>query len=73
MTLSIYFKIEKNAYFMQIKNSKLSKQMKGFFTKKNTEAKKKLKEYRVEKTENYKQGNEFGLEIFKDIKFVDTR
>ena len=24
-------------------------------------------------TENYKEGNEFGLEIFKDIKFVDTR
>ena len=24
-------------------------------------------------TEKYKEGNEFGLEIFKDIKFVDTR
>ena len=47
--------------------------MKKNYKKKNTEAKKKLKEYRVEKTENYKQGNEFGLEIFKDIKFVDTR
>ena len=41
--------------------------------KKNTEAKKKLKEYRVAKTEDYKEGNEFGLEIFKDIKFVDTK
>ena len=57
----------------KIKNSKLTKSMKGFFSKKNTEAKKKLKEYRVSKTENYKEGNEFGLEIFKDIKFVDTR
>ncbi len=47
--------------------------MKGFFAKKNTEAKKTLKEYRVKDTENYKEGNEFGLEIFKDIKFVDTR
>jgi large subunit ribosomal protein L3 len=47
--------------------------MKGFYTKKNTEAKKKLKEYRVLNTEIYKEGNEFGLEIFKDIKFVDTR
>ena len=47
--------------------------MKGFFSKKNTEAKKRLKEYRVEKTEIYKEGNEFGLEIFKDIKFVDTK
>jgi large subunit ribosomal protein L3 len=41
--------------------------------KKNTEAKKKLKEFRVTSTENYKEGNEFGLEIFKDIKFVDTK
>ena len=47
--------------------------MKGYFAKKNTEAKKLLKEFRVENTENYKEGNEFGLEIFKDIKFVDTR
>ena len=57
----------------RIKNSKLTKAMKGFFAKKNTEAKKKLKEFRVKKLENYKEGNEFGLEIFKDIKFVDTR
>ena len=59
--------------FGKIKNSKLSKSMKGFYTKKNTEPKKKLKEFKVEKTENYKEGNEFGLEIFKDIKFVDVR
>ena len=57
----------------KIKNSKLTKAMKGFFTKKNTEAKRKLKEYRVLNTENYKEGNEFGLEIFKDVKFVDTK
>ena len=57
----------------KIKNSKLTKAMKGFFTKKNTEAKKKLKEFRVENTDTYKEGNEFGLEIFKDIKFVDTK
>ena len=57
----------------KIKNSKLTKSMKGYFTKNNTEAKKKLKEFRVNKTEDYKQGNEFGLEIFKDVKFVDTR
>ena len=57
----------------KIKNSKLTKSMKGFFAKKNTEAKKKLKEYRVLNVEDYKEGNEFGLEIFKDVKFVDTR
>ena len=57
----------------KIKNSKLTKAMKGFYAKKNTEAKKKLKEFRIKDTEAYKEGNEFGLEIFKDIKFVDTR
>tara|TARA_B100001173_G_scaffold784_1_gene675 strand:- start:3 stop:713 length:711 start_codon:yes stop_codon:yes gene_type:complete len=57
----------------KIKNSKLTKAMKGFYAKKNTEAKKKLKEFRITNIENYKEGNEFGLEIFKDIKFVDTR
>ena len=57
----------------KIKNSKLTKAMKGFFAKKNTEAKKKLKEFRVKDTEAYKEGNEFGVEIFKDIKYVDTR
>ncbi|MDA7813703.1 50S ribosomal protein L3 [Candidatus Pelagibacter sp.] len=57
----------------KVKNSKLTKAMKGFYAKKNTEAKKKLKEFRVKDTETYKEGNEFGLEIFKDTKFVDTR
>ena len=57
----------------KIKNSKLTKSMKGYFAKKNTEAKKRLKEFRVENVENFKEGNEFGLEIFKDIKFVDTK
>jgi len=59
--------------FGKIKNSKVSKAMKGYFTKKNTEPKKKLKEFRVKNLENYKEGNELGLEIFKDVKFVDIR
>ena len=57
----------------KIKSSKLTKSMKGFFSKRNTEAKKTLKEFRVENIDNFKEGNEFGLEIFKDIKFVDTK
>ncbi len=57
----------------KIKNSKLTKAMKGYFAKKNTEAKRRLKEIRVENVEDFKEGNEFGLEIFKDIKFVDTK
>jgi large subunit ribosomal protein L3 len=59
--------------FGKVKNSKISKAMKGYFTKKNTEPKKRLKEFRVENLDNYKEGNELGLEIFKDVKFVDIR
>ncbi len=59
--------------FGKIKNSKLKKSMKGYFAKKNTEPKKILKEFRVNNIENYKEGNEFGIEIFKDIKFVDVK
>ena len=57
----------------KIKNSKLTKAMKGYFAKKNTEAKKKLREFKVLDVSKYKEGNEFGLEIFKDVKYVDTR
>ena len=59
--------------FGKIKNSKLTKSMKGYFSKKNTEPKKILKEFRVSKLEEYKEGNEFGIEIFKDTKFLDVK
>ena len=59
--------------FGNIKNSKLSKSMKGYFAKKKTEPKNRLKEFRVKSLDNFKEGNEFGLEIFKDIKFVDIK
>ncbi len=59
--------------FFKLKNSKLTKQMKGYFSKKNTEPKKILKEFRVENNDQYKEGNELGLEIFKDKKFIDVR
>tara|TARA_B100000686_G_scaffold323404_1_gene378123 strand:+ start:395 stop:1189 length:795 start_codon:yes stop_codon:yes gene_type:complete len=58
--------------FGKIKSSKISKPLKGFYSKKNTEPKKYLKEYRVENISNYKEGNEIGLEIFKGVKFVDV-
>ena len=45
--------------------------MKGVFAKKSTEAKKILKEFRVDNISEYKEGNEIGLELFKDNKFVD--
>ena len=47
--------------------------MKGYFAKKNTEPKKILKEFRVENNDQYKEGNELGLEIFKDKKFLDVK
>jgi len=58
--------------FGKIKNSKLTKQMKGVFAKKSTEAKRFLKEFRVNNISDYKEGNEIGLELFKDHKFVDV-
>jgi len=57
--------------FGKIKNSKLTKQMKGFFSKRNTEPRKILKEFRVNNISEFKEGNEIGIELFKDEKFVD--
>ena len=59
--------------FFKLKSSKLTKQMKGYFSKKNTEPKRILKEFRVENNDQYKEGNELGLEIFKDKRFLDVR
>jgi len=76
--IDVYNK-EKNGYsaiklgFLKIKPSKLTSQMKGFFAKKNTEPKRILKEYRVDKTDDYKIGSEVGLELLKDVKFIDVR
>ena len=58
--------------FGKIKNSKLTKQMKGVFAKKSTEPKKILKEFRVNNISDFKEGNELGIELFKDQKFVDV-
>ena len=41
--------------------------------KKILNLKKFLKEFRVENNDQYKEGNELGLEIFKDKKFLDVR
>jgi len=76
--ISVFTK-EKRGYdaiqvgFGKIKTSKLKKQMKGFFTKKSTEPRKYLKEFRVNNISEYKEGNEIGLELFKDEKFVDIK
>ena len=57
--------------FGKLKSSKLTKQMKGFFAKKATEPKKILREFRVDNVSEFKQGNEIGLELFENQKFVD--
>jgi len=57
--------------FGKVKNSKLTKSMKGVFSKKSTEPKKFLKEFRVDNVSEYKEGNEIGLEILKGQKYVD--
>ena len=59
--------------FGKIKTSKLKNQMKGLFAKKATEPKKFLKEFRVDNISEFKEGNEIGLELFKDQKFVDVK
>ena len=59
--------------YFKIKNSKLTNQMKNYFSKKNTEPKKILKEYRVEDVSSFKEGNELGLELLDKKKFVDVK
>ena len=56
-----------------VKNSKLTKQMKGFYSKKSQEPKKILKEFRTVNIEDYKPGTEINLEVLKDKKYVDVR
>ena len=46
--------------------------MKGVFAKKGTEPKKILREFRVDNIAEYKEGNEIGLELFNNQKFVDV-
>ena len=54
--------------FGKIKSSKLNKSQKGYFSKKNTEPKKVLKEFRVKDLEQYKEGNELGYRGRKFMK-----
>ena len=58
--------------FGKVKSSKLTKQMKGYFSKKTTEPKKILKEFKVSNISDFKTGNEIGMEILKDKKYVDV-
>ena len=53
--------------FGKIKNSKFTKAMKGFYSKKNKEIKKKLKEFRVVSNGNYTAANEFCLKLHQNL------
>ena len=56
----------------KIKSSKLSKAMKGYFSKKNTEAKKKLKEFRVDPENTLEVGTKLDVSHFKKDQYVDV-
>ena len=58
--------------FGKIKNSKLSKSMKGYYTKKNTEPKKTLKEFRVDSENILEIGSTISVTHFKKDQFIDA-
>ena len=64
--------------FFKLKNSKLSKQMKGYFAKKNTEAKKKLKESNADMIiandigRNYKKDTSYNEIVIVDSKKITS-
>ena len=58
--------------FLKSKTPSYLNKWKGISLK-NTEPKKILKEFRISENEQFKEGNELGLEIFKDKKFVDVK
>ena len=57
----------------KLNNQNSQNKWRDFSQKKNTEPKKKLKEFRVIDTSKYKEGNELGIEIFNEVKFVDVQ
>lgn len=55
------------------KEKRTSKPMRGHFDKSGVEPRKHLQEFRVEgEAEAYEVGQEFGVEIFENIQFVDV-
>jgi large subunit ribosomal protein L3 len=52
--------------------SRTSKPLRGHFAKHGVEPRKNLCECRVDDVENFEVGQEIGLEIFKDVEFVDV-
>lgn len=69
--------IEKDGYnaivlgYEELKRHKVKKPYAGIFTE-NIAPKRYLKEVKVDNPENYKIGDELGVNLFADIKFVDV-
>ena len=59
--------------FLKLKIQNSQNKWKDIFQKKIQNPKEYLKEFRIETIDQYKEGNELGLEIFKDKKFIDVR
>lgn len=55
-----------------IKEKKVSKPLIGFFKKNGVEFKRYLKEFRVDDVSSYSIGQEFGVEIFDKVQYVDV-
>lgn len=54
------------------KEARTTKPMRGHFAKANVEPRKHLVESRVDSVENVEVGQEFGVEMFADTRFVDV-
>jgi large subunit ribosomal protein L3 len=76
-TLTALMTEETNGYsalqlgFNECKATKLKKPMQGQFAKKNLNAFRNLKETRVESLDGFEVGQQFGVEYFENIPFVD--
>jgi len=58
--------------FLEVKETKVKKPQLGFFKKIGVKPLKYIKEFYVDSVEGLKIGQKVGVEIFKDIKYVDV-
>ena len=59
--------------FGEVKENKLNKPVKGHFAKANVEAKKHLREFRVDSIENFKVGDEVKADVFEAGEKIDVQ
>ncbi len=56
----------------ELKENKVSKPMIGFFNKNSVKPMRYLKEFKINDVSSYSIGQEIGLELFDNVKFVDV-